>query len=126
VSHHIKFIGNRPIAARALALLLVVAQTFALFVAPAHRVAHATPAIATEQVSAGTHGHSPLSDWFAHEAGSSCDDWNAAFANDLNPGDGRSYIPPVSASPPISHGRLPAPAGSHLYCLSLARAPPRS
>jgi hypothetical protein len=125
VFHLLKSVANRSIAARVLALLLVFAQTFALFLVPIHRVAHAaTQAVAVEQVSASTHGHSSF-DWFGHEAGGSCDDWNAAFAHDFNPGSGLSYAPPVSADLPALLGQLAAPADSHLYLLSLARAPPR-
>jgi hypothetical protein len=122
----LKSVGNCSNSARTLALLLVLAQTFALFVAPIHRVAHAAmPTVAVEQISASVHGHSSF-DWFGHEAGGSCDDWNAAFAHDFNPDTGQCHAPPVSNDLPILLRRLPAPADSQLHRLSLARAPPRA
>ena len=110
-----------------LALLLVFAQTFALFLAPAHRIAHAAlPVTAIEHAASASHGSPSLFDWFGHQAGGGCADWNAAFAFDFNPGSGQGHAKPIAASLPTFCGHLPAPTASHPPGLSLARAPPRA
>ncbi|MBL8522392.1 MAG: hypothetical protein JNN20_01765 [Betaproteobacteria bacterium] len=117
-------------ARRTLAVLLLLAQLLSLFVAPMHRIAHAAIK-PVEQAAQGAlsakaiHSHSLSLDWFGHEAGSGCDDWNAAFAHDANPADASPNIPSTSIALPVDTGRAVTFTDSHPAGLSRARAPPR-
>lgn len=129
--HLVKSHATSAAARRTLAVLLLLAQLLSLFVAPMHRVAHAAiqpvgQSAQAVQATKAIHSHAASFDWFGHEAGSSCDDWNAAFAHDGNPADASPNIPSTRIALPVDAGLAITFADSHPSGLFLARAPPRS
>lgn len=113
---------SRKAALHLLAVLLLLAQTLGAM----HRVAHAGQG-AAPQVAAAAQAHDGVwNDLFGHDAGTSCDDWNAAFASDTNPGSGSPDVAVIAVEaiapvPVLSHYLPATPHG-----FSLARAPPRA
>ena len=129
ISRFLQNLTTRQHARHLLVLALVLAQAWSLLVVPMHRIAHAREVVANASAHALTAstlvtGDAATFDWFGHDAGSSCDDWNAAFLVDGNSAGAACAVPtlPVDmlAVFLFSSPYLPAnPAG-----FSLARAPP--
>jgi hypothetical protein len=111
----------------AVAWLLLLAQLHALLFVPLHTTAHAGKRPeAVSQVATNAVGPAVLGRLLGHDQGSACDDWNAAFALDSNPGSGsplfESFVPAGSRIAFCSPAD-PRPAPALPF---LARAPPRA
>ena len=116
----------RPLRARLLALLLLVAQISSLLVVPLHAVAHGQEASAAEATPASpTEIGNPFSKLFGHEQGLACDDWSAAFALDSHSGNCAPVMPAVLPTTTRVAGSFQTESPAASFRPFLARAPPR-
>ena len=120
---------RRPLRARLLALLLLVAQISSLLIVPLHAVAHGQSATSGEAMIAGYPGigvGNPFSNLFGHEQGLACDDWSAAFALDSHSGHSAPSVPEVLPTATLIVGSVQAESLASPFRPFLARAPPRT
>ena len=120
--------ATRPLRARLMAMLLLIAQLSALLVVPLHAVAHAQDKHVSEakgKSAVSTNSGKLFSSLFGHDQGLGCDEWNAAFALDSHSGVSLPNLPAVSpATTKVSCGFQVEQLATPLRQF-LARAPPR-
>ncbi|MCY7389101.1 MAG: hypothetical protein LH481_13760, partial [Burkholderiales bacterium] len=116
---------RRPLRARMLALLLLVAQISSLLIVPLHAIAHGQAVTSGEATVAGSGVGNPFSSLFGHEQGLTCDDWTAAFALDSHSGHCAPGLPAVltTTTRVVCSFQTESPATP--FRPFLARAPPR-
>ena len=120
---------RRPLRARLLALLLLVAQISSLLIVPLHAVAHGQSATSGEAMIAGYPGigvGNPFSNLFGHEQGLACDDWSAAFALDSHSGHAAPAVPAILPTTTLVVEISPHQPPATAFHPFLARAPPRT
>jgi len=118
----------RPLRARLMAMLLLIAQLSALLVVPLHAVAHAQDKHVSEaKVDRAINADSGklLSSLFGHDQGLGCDDWNAAFALDSHSGHGVPSLPTTLPAATNTSCSLASAPPATPFRPFLARAPPR-
>lgn len=119
----------RSMRTRAVACLLLFAQATSLLVVPLHAIAHAgtvTHRSAVADASPDASSALSMTRLLGHDRGVACDDWNAAFALDANPGTPlpslKAFVPAVcTIAGRAAANPLAAPPRPFL-----ARAPPRA
>ena len=117
---------RRPLRARLLALLLLVAQISSLLIVPLHAVAHGRATLtAAAAISGSAAVSNPFSNLFGHEQGLGCDEWSAAFALDSHSGHCVPALPDALPTKTLVVDSFPAKSPAPLLKQFLARAPPR-
>ena len=121
-------IATRPLRARLVAMLLLIAQLSALLVVPLHAVAHAQDKYVSEakgKSAVNATGGKFFSNLFGHDQGRGCDEWNAAFALDSHSGVSLPNLPAVLPATTNVPCGFPAEQLATPLRQFLARAPPR-
>ena len=108
---------------RALLLLLAMLVLLAQGLVLTHRVAHAPTGASS--ATAFVANVSALDALFGHSGEAACDEFDAAFGADVNPGHAKATSA-TEASPQTRVMRARASAASFPHRLPQARAPPRA